>query len=152
MYQLVTASPIGLLTLEGSLDAVTALRFGDTAEAGAASSPPLEEAWRQLEEYFAGQRREFDLPLSPAGTAFQQKVWAALRAIPYGGTASYGEIAARVGNPQARRAVGMANNRNPLPILIPCHRVLGADGSLTGYAGGLEVKRFLLALEGAAAG
>lgn len=101
----------------------------------------------QLEEYFAGERRAFDLPLAPKGTAFQQKVWRALTEIPYGETRTYGEIAAAIGNPKAARAVGMANNKNPIGILIPCHRVIGADGKLVGYAGGMEKKAFLLELE-----
>lgn len=106
-------------------------------------------ARRQLGEYFAGARRAFELPLAPAGTPFQQRVWRALMEIPYGRTESYGALAQRLGQPGAARAVGLANNRNPLPIVIPCHRVIGADGSLTGYGGGLPVKQHLLALEGA---
>jgi methylated-DNA-[protein]-cysteine S-methyltransferase len=102
---------------------------------------------RQLEEYFAGERREFELELAPTGTPFQLSVWSALRAIPYGETASYGEIAAAVGQPAAARAVGGANNRNPIAIVVPCHRVIGASGSLTGYGGGLPRKQQLLALE-----
>jgi methylated-DNA-[protein]-cysteine S-methyltransferase len=109
--------------------------------------PLLRRAARELSEYFQGLRREFDLPLAPAGTPFQQKVWAALRDIPFGETRSYRQIAAAVGNPAACRAVGMANSRNPIAVIIPCHRVIGADGSLTGYAGGLDKKRHLLALE-----
>lgn len=101
----------------------------------------------ELREYFAGERREFTLPLAPAGTPFQQQVWAALREIPYGATCSYGRIAGRIGRPKACRAVGMANNRNPIAIVVPCHRVVGASGALVGYAAGLEVKEKLLALE-----
>ena len=108
---------------------------------------PLREAKRQLGEYFAGDRREFDLPLAPDGTAFQHRVWDALRRIPYAETRSYGDLAKRIGNPTASRAVGAANGRNPLAIVVPCHRVIGADGSLTGYGGGLPVKAALLALE-----
>lgn len=111
-------------------------------------TPLLAEGRRQLEEYFAGQRREFDLPLAPEGTPFQKKCWDALEEIPYGTVATYREQAQRVGCPKGFRAVGMANHRNPIPILIPCHRVVGSDGSLTGYASGLEHKRVLLALEG----
>ena len=99
----------------------------------------------QLEEYFAGRRREFDLPLHPIGTAFQQRVWAALLDIPYGETTSYGKTAAAIGAPTASRAVGLANGQNPIPIIVPCHRVIGANGSLTGYGGGLDAKRWLLA-------
>lgn len=101
----------------------------------------------QLREYFAGKREKFDLPLAPVGTPFQQRVWNALMEIPYGQTRSYGEIARTVGNPKASRAVGMANNRNPVAIVIPCHRVIGSNGKLTGYAGGLELKDALLHLE-----
>ncbi|WP_458398596.1 methylated-DNA--[protein]-cysteine S-methyltransferase [Anaerotignum sp.] len=102
---------------------------------------------KQLEEYFAGKRKTFDLPLAPKGTEFQQKVWKALTEIPYGETRTYGEIAAAIGNPKAARAVGMANNKNPIGIIIPCHRVVGANGKLVGYAGGMEKKEFLLELE-----
>ncbi len=105
----------------------------------------------QLGEYFAGHRRAFDLALAPRGTEFQRRVWRALTAIPYGRTVSYGELARRIGNPAASRAVGLANGANPLPIIVPCHRVIGADGSLTGFGGGLPIKRKLLALEGATA-
>lgn len=139
-------TPIGPLTLEADENAVTAIRFG----AGGAqdASPLLDAAEAQLREYFAGARRTFDLPLAPHGTAFQQRVWTALRTIPYGETRTYGELAAAIDSPNASRAVGMANHRNPLPIVIPCHRVIGANGTLTGYAGGVEIKRRLLALEG----
>ena len=101
----------------------------------------------ELREYFAGTRRAFTLPLAPAGTPFQQEVWAALREIPYGETRTYGQIAARIGRPKACRAVGMANNRNPIGIVVPCHRVVGASGALVGYAAGLAVKESLLRLE-----
>jgi methylated-DNA-[protein]-cysteine S-methyltransferase len=104
-------------------------------------------AAKQLNEYFAGERQHFDLPLHPIGTPFQVSVWNALAKIPYGATISYGEMARRIGQPQAVRAVGAANGRNPIPIVLPCHRVIGADGSLTGFGGGLPTKRFLLALE-----
>ena len=110
-------------------------------------TPLLKEAVKQLESYFAGELEEFSLPLEPSGTVFMKQVWDALCEIPYGKTASYGEIAERVGRPKAARAVGLANNRNPIPIIIPCHRVIGADGSLTGYAGGLDMKKKLLDLE-----
>ncbi|HXO21023.1 MAG TPA: methylated-DNA--[protein]-cysteine S-methyltransferase, partial [Thermoanaerobaculia bacterium] len=107
---------------------------------------------RQLREYFAGERRDFDLPLAPPGSGFQQKVWQELSRIPYGTTISYAELARRTGNPKASRAVGRANATNPIPVVIPCHRVIGADGSLTGFGGGLPVKQALLELEGVAAG
>ena len=145
MYQYVVQSPVGPLTLEGTETALLALRFGALGQGGAA--PVLELAARQLAEYFAGERRVFTVPLSPAGTPFQKRVWEALPSIPYGETSTYGAVAQRIGNPNACRAVGMANNRNPLPIIIPCHRVVGRDGSLTGYAGGLDRKQFLLDLE-----
>ena len=112
-------------------------------------TPLIKKAARQFGEYFDGKLKSFNLPLCLRGTDFQIKVWKALQNIPYGKTISYGELAAIIGNPKASRAVGMANNRNPIPIIVPCHRVIGHDGSLTGYAGGLELKRRLLELEGA---
>jgi O-6-methylguanine DNA methyltransferase len=108
---------------------------------------PLRAAAEQLDQYFAGARRRFDLPLDLPGTPFQQRVWQALSEIPFGETLSYGQLAARIGKPGAARAVGLANNRNPISIIVPCHRVIGADGSLTGYGGGLDRKRWLLAHE-----
>ena len=108
---------------------------------------PFAALREQLQQYFAGERTDFDLPLAPVGTPFQEEVWRALREIPYGETASYGELAARIGRPSAARAVGMANGSNPISIVLPCHRVIGASGNLTGYAGGVERKRFLLDLE-----
>ncbi|NLJ32011.1 MAG: methylated-DNA--[protein]-cysteine S-methyltransferase [Clostridiales bacterium] len=110
-------------------------------------TPLLKEAARQLGEYFSGARTAFSLPLSLSGTDFQLSAWEALRAIPYGETRSYKQIAEQIGRPNACRAVGMANHRNPVMILVPCHRVIGTDGGLTGYAGGLDVKRYLLDLE-----
>ena len=110
-------------------------------------TPLLQETEEQLNEYFAGARREFDLPLAAKGTAFQQTVWAQLRKIPYGEVRTYGQLAAALGNPKASRAVGSACHRNPLCIVVPCHRVIGADGSLTGYAEGLDIKEYLLELE-----
>jgi len=110
-------------------------------------TPLIKKAARQFSEYFEGKRKSFKLPLNFSGTDFQMKVWKALQNIPYGKTVSYGEIAARTGNPKACRAVGMANNRNPIAIIVPCHRVIGHDGSLTGYAGGLKLKQHLLELE-----
>jgi len=110
-------------------------------------SAPLQEPIRQLRAYFGGELEAFDLPLAPQGTPFQQKVWKLLCDIPYGETISYGELARRVGNPKASRAVGLANGSNPIPIVIPCHRVIGSNGKLTGYGGGLPIKEKLLALE-----
>lgn len=110
-------------------------------------TPLMEEAVKQLQEYFQGIRKNFELPLAPKGTAFQQKVWKALQEVPYGETKSYKQVACMAGNEKASRAVGMANNRNPIPIIIPCHRIIGANGKLVGYAGGLEVKEYLLNLE-----
>ena len=111
-------------------------------------TPLIAKAHSQLAEYFAGTRQAFDLALNARGTAFQRAVWAALLEIPYGVTCSYKDVAMRIGNPNASRAVGMANNRNPIAIIVPCHRVVGADGRLVGYGGGLHIKTFLLELEG----
>ena len=119
-----------------------------TADVLQEETPLIRRCKNQLEEYLAGERAVFDLPLLPLGTDFQQKVWQALQEIPYGETRSYGEIARRIGQPKATRAVGMANHHNPIAIVIPCHRVVGAGGALTGYAGGLEKKRMLLEVEG----
>ena len=147
------SSPIGTIQLRGTATALTGVfmeshRHEPLRPAAAVrDAGPLREARRELEEYFAGDRREFSVALEPAGTAFQQRVWQALRAIPYGGTISYLELARRVENPRAIRAVGQANGRNPLSIIVPCHRVIAADGSLGGYGGGLERKCVLLALE-----
>ena len=124
------------------------MQFGDRHGTAALRKTALTDlAAAQLGEYLAGKRREFTVPFTPKGTPFQLRVWQALRTIPYGETRSYKEIAALAGNPKACRAAGMANNRNPIAILIPCHRVIGADGSLVGYGGGLPLKRSLLALE-----
>jgi methylated-DNA-[protein]-cysteine S-methyltransferase len=112
---------------------------------------PLRVAREQLEAYFAGERQQFDLPLQPMGTPFQLKVWKMLAEIPFGATWSYGEVAQRIGEPKAMRAVGAANGRNPLPIVLPCHRVIGSDGSLTGFGGGLPIKKYLLRHEATAA-
>ena len=139
-------TPIGTLWLGGGELGLTHVAFERTREAG----PPRRlatAARQQLAAYFAGELEGFDLPLAPAGTGFQRRVWEAVAAIPYGATASYSEIAAAVGRPAACRAVGAANGRNPLAIVIPCHRVVGAAGALTGYGGGLGRKRALLDLE-----
>jgi methylated-DNA-[protein]-cysteine S-methyltransferase len=116
-------------------------------EPASSDDPLLVEAAGQLRAYFARELREFDLPLAPSGTGFQRRVWDAVSAVPFGATASYAEIAAAIGTPSACRAVGAANGRNPLPVIVPCHRVVGSTGALTGYGGGLERKRALLDLE-----
>ena len=144
---LTVSTPIGLLTLVEEDDALTEVRFGGCPEAEQGSSPLLQEAAKQLSEYFEGSRRNFTVPLRPQGTPFQRRCWDALVQIPYGQTRTYAQQAAMIGQPKACRAVGMANHRNPLPILIPCHRVIGSSGSLTGYAGGLNVKEYLLNTE-----
>ena len=112
-------------------------------------TPLIKEAAAQLNAYLSGRKKDFDLPLMPAGTPFMQKVWKALQTIPYGKTVSYKDIAVAIGSPQACRAVGLANNKNPLPIFIPCHRVIGKNGNLIGYGGGLSIKKKLLSIEGA---
>ena len=145
----VIPSPIGPLTLVVEGGAVTQLLMGETGnrEIGERDEALLPAAAEQLGEFFAGQRRTFDLPLAPAGDDFKQRVWALLREIPYGETRSYGDLARALGDVGLSQAVGTANARNPIAVVVPCHRVIGSDGSLTGYAGGLERKRFLLALE-----
>lgn len=151
-------SPVGELTLVADDRGLAAILWEndkpDRVRLGALSEkadhPVLLETERQLAQYFAGTRRTFDVPLSFAGTDFQKRVWAALLAIPFGETRSYGEIADQLGNPGASRAVGAANGRNPISIIAPCHRVVGSNGKLTGFAGGLEAKAFLLDLERAA--
>ena len=146
-------SPIGELLLTGDNDRLTGLHMAEAHDYTHESAKrerrdaAFAEAARQLGEYFAGTRDEFELQLDPSGTLFQLSVWNALREIPYGETRSYGEIAAAIGKPSAARAVGMANNRNPIAVIVPCHRVIGARGSLVGYGGGLDRKRLLLELE-----
>ena len=148
-------SPLGQILVTASDEALTGLHF-----VGEKYFPAIEEQWQrqpnaqlivrarqQLDEYFAGQRKHFELAVDPAGTAFQRGVWRALQRIPYGVTTHYGDIAARIGKPTASRAVGAANGRNPISIVIPCHRVIGANGGLTGYAGGMARKEALLRLE-----
>ena len=147
----VVPSPVGDLVLTAGGDALDRIGFAARTPVDPSwrrDDPAFAEAARQLAEYFAGGRRAFDLPLAPAGTPFQRQVWAALTALPYGVTTSYAALAERLGRPGSARAVGAANGANPLAIVVPCHRVVGADGSLTGYAGGLAAKRALLALEG----
>lgn len=142
-------TPIGKIGIAEEDGALTQLTFRTELPAGAVleETPLIAQCRQQLDEYFAGKRKSFDLPLCPKGTEFQKKVWASLCKIPYGETRTYGEIAAAVGNPKAARAVGMANNRNPISVLVPCHRVIGSGGKLVGYGGGLDKKRFLLDLE-----
>jgi methylated-DNA-[protein]-cysteine S-methyltransferase len=142
-------SPIGEILLTGEGGALTRLYMSPfDVDPGWEHDPAaLAGPARQLAEYFAGERTEFELELSPAGTAFQQRVWALLLEIPYGETTTYGALADELGNPRTVRAVGLANGRNPISIVVPCHRVIGADGSLVGYGGGLERKRALLAHE-----
>jgi methylated-DNA-[protein]-cysteine S-methyltransferase len=144
-------SPVGPLALTSDGTALTRLLYGsDRVDPGWQKNPdPFSNVIEQLDEFFAGTRRDFDIPLRPYGTAFQLRVWSALQGIPYGETRSYGQIALQIGNPTAVRAVGLANSRNPISIVVPCHRVIGVNGSLTGYAGGLANKRQLLQLEGA---
>jgi methylated-DNA-[protein]-cysteine S-methyltransferase len=150
------ATPIGRLTIAADAQGLRNVVF-ETNKYQAADraswkrdSAPLHAAREQLEAYFAGERQHFDLPLQPVGTPFQLKVWRTLAEIPYGATWSYGDVAKRIGEPKAVRAVGAANGRNPLPIVLPCHRVIGSDGSLTGFGGGLPTKQFLLRHEAGA--
>jgi len=152
----VVDSPIGPLTLVAADGRLTGLYMATqrhrpgheiVGPPGEEKAEPFASAADQLGAYFAGHLTEFDLPLAPAGTQFQRAVWAALQQIPYGETWSYGQLASKIGSPAAVRAVGLANGRNPIAVIIPCHRVIGADGGLTGYGGGLERKRYLLHLE-----
>ncbi len=148
-------SPLGKITIVEEGSAITQLYFSSEVpyhDTPCSETALLKKAVLQLDEYFAGKRKSFDLPLAPGGTAFQQKVWRALQLIPYGQTRSYRQIAKAAGNEKAARAVGMANNRNPLAIVIPCHRVIGSDGKLVGYGGGLDKKAYLLDLEKKSAG
>lgn len=156
---IVVPSPIGSLTLVAEHGKLTGLYMdteGRQPASNALGGPgdpayqPFASAVCQLEDYFAGRLTAFDLPLEPAGTQFQRRVWGALESIPYGDTWSYGQLARAIGNASASRAVGLANGRNPIAVVIPCHRVIGSDGSLTGYGGGLDRKRYLLSLEAGA--
>ena len=146
MYELDYMSPIGNLLLVSNGTALTRLERADAAERRSDDSI-LRRTAQQLDEYFAGSRQEFDIPLCPVGTAFQLAAWEALCRIPYGETRSYAQQAADIGRPKAARAIGQANHNNPISILIPCHRVIGASGKLTGYGGGLDMKAYLLELE-----
>ena len=153
-----TQSPIGELLLVGDGHALHGLHMQEGRTSVAVdpawrrADEPFADVRRQLSEYFDGQRIDFDVPLAMAGTQFQRRVWDELREIPYGDTTTYGELARRLGRPSASRAVGLANGRNPVAVIVPCHRVIGSDGSLTGYGGGLERKRLLLDLEAARIG
>ncbi len=148
-------SPVGILKLVASDRGLAAILWENDDPKRVRLTPLVEnrrhpvllETERQLEEYFDGQRREFSVRLDPAGTTFQHKVWRALQEIPFGETRSYGQIACSIGQPTASRAVGAANGRNPLSIIVPCHRAIGTSGNLTGFAGGLETKEYLLTLE-----
>jgi methylated-DNA-[protein]-cysteine S-methyltransferase len=147
-------TPSGTLLVAGDEEAIRRIEFPKDGRPGQpepewrqSARGPIAEAVLQLREYFSGHRKDFDLPLAPQGTAFQRGVWRRLQEIPYGETISYGELAKRVGNPKASRAVGAANGQNPIPIVIPCHRVIGSNGKLTGFGGGLPTKEALLALE-----
>jgi len=149
-YGLIWESPAGRLGIteeDGFLTGVLYTGASELPGCVMSRTPLLERARQQLEEYFGGQRKVFDLPLSPGGTAFQLAVWQALQRIPYGETRTYGQVAEMIGKPRSCRAVGGANHRNPISIVVPCHRVIGKDGGLTGYAGGLDAKRLLLEIE-----
>jgi methylated-DNA-[protein]-cysteine S-methyltransferase len=153
LYYTYTPSPLGDLLLAGQGETLSFIGFPEGKarmrhqDIWLPDDLAFRAARQQLRAYFAGELMQFDLPLAPVGTPFQQLVWQALQSIPYGQTRSYGEIAAQIGRPRASRAVGAANGRNPLPIVIPCHRVIGATGNLTGFGGGLEAKARLLRLE-----
>lgn len=141
-------SPIGIIEVGGGDDAVTSLVFVEERRDGVASNGVCDEAVRQISEYFDGKREKFDLEIKLEGTEFQQEVWEELGAIPFGQTVSYGDLARAIGKPSAVRAVGAANGSNPISIILPCHRVVGSDGGMTGYGGGLWRKEWLLKHEG----
>lgn len=149
----ITPSPIGAILLARNEKGISHISFQDGEDAlipapdWQRDDTAFTDAITQLDAYFAGELQEFDLPLAPEGTPFQQSVWRMLQTIPYGHTSTYGELAAEIGQPNASRAVGAANGRNPIPIVIPCHRVIGANGKLTGFSGGLHIKEALLSLE-----
>ena len=139
---------IGYLTITEENSAITGILFGKQKRDGEfVLTPLINNAFNQIKEYLEGKRKEFDIEINPKGTDFQKMVWKELLKIPYGETRSYKDIAARVNNPKGSRAVGMANNKNPIPIIIPCHRVIGSNGNLTGYAGGVNIKEKLLRIE-----
>lgn len=147
LYQAKYRSPFGMIQLSSNGFELTELSFTHETADHPKSCEIIDRSIAQLDEYFGGKRRQFDIPLSMQGTSFQIQVWKALLDIPYGQTRSYSDIAEQIGNPKACRAVGMANNRNKIAIIIPCHRVIGKNGSLVGYAGGLDFKQHLLKLE-----
>lgn len=153
LYYYDAPSPIGKVAIAEEDGYITHVLFADTEDINNEKSYRIEKTsliqntMKQLDEYFAGERKEFDLPLKTSGTDFMKKDWDALRTIPYGQTCSYKDIAIKIGNPKAFRAVGLANNRNPISIIIPCHRVIGANGKMVGYGGGIPIKEFLLKLE-----
>lgn len=149
MQTAIIDSPIGKLEINGDNSGLVSILFLDSEEIAVSKTIPseLKEAVAQLKQYFKGERKEFNLILSPNGTDFQKRVWKELQKIPYGKTVSYQQIANQLGNPKVIRAAASANGKNPIPIIIPCHRVIGSDGSLTGYAGGLHRKKLLLDLE-----
>lgn len=151
MISCVYESPIGKLTLASNGEAITQVEFEDNRyplpEHPRGDDKILRQARKELDAYFAGKLKDFTVPVAPEGTEFQKKAWKALQKIPYGQTRSYGQQAKVVGNPSASRAVGAANGRNPIPVIIPCHRVIGSNGSLTGFGGGMKRKQFLLDLE-----
>jgi methylated-DNA-[protein]-cysteine S-methyltransferase len=151
-YATYTQSPLGVLQVKANDQGLTAINYYDDNPSESIGRPQqrvLTKTIAQLNEYFDGKRKSFDIPLVLKGTDFQQKVWRQLQEIPYGQTITYSELAARLGDPQKARAVAGANGLNPIPIIVPCHRVIGADNKLTGYSGGIEKKQFLLQLEGA---
>ncbi len=145
-YKCIYKSKIGDITITADENALLSLQFG-AENTDFAINPVIKETIKQLDEYFSLKRKNFDLPLNPKGTEFQKRVWKELTKIPYGETRTYKQTALAIGNPNASRAIGNANNKNPIAIIIPCHRVIGSDGSLTGYAAGLNIKEFLLKLE-----
>lgn len=149
-YQFSYDSPIGTILMEEMDGSIVRLYLPGTGgfDSEVCETPVLKETSRQLDEYFKGERKQFDVPISPEGTDFQKRVWSELVKIPYGKTCTYGELAARSGCPKGARAIGMAMNRNPISIIQPCHRVLGSNGKLTGFAGGIRMKEELLRLEG----
>ena len=147
IYTCTIPSPVGMLTLAATETAIIRLDLDTHSDPAPPATPLLRDACRQIEEYFNGVRRDFDVPIDLHGTDFQRSVWCALRTIPYGATASYRDVAVMVRNPLAARAVGNANNKNPVALIVPCHRVINADGSLGGYGGGEHIKQYLLDFE-----